>query len=85
MLDYRSDAVPLFVASQAPLAEDNQTRVYLDVEKPDKIARVACDDDKVIFESVVSDFRVRFARQKLKQRQIADILGIAQPVGAHQK
>ena len=63
MLDYGSDAVPLFVAGQAALAEDNQTRVYLDVEKPDKIARVACDDDKVIFESVVPDFRVRFTRQ----------------------
>lgn len=63
MLDYWPDAVPLFVAGQAPLAEDNQTRVYLDVEKPDKIARVACDDDKVIFESVVLDSRVRFAGQ----------------------
>jgi len=49
--------------SGPPLAEDNQTRVYLDVEKPDKITRVACDDDKVIFESVVPDFRVRFAGQ----------------------
>ena len=38
MLDYRLDAVPLFVAGQAALAEDNQTRVHLDVEKPDKIA-----------------------------------------------
>jgi len=63
VLDYGSDAVPLFVSGQAALAEDNQTRVYVDVEKPDKIARVACDDDKVIFESVVSDFRVRFTRQ----------------------
>jgi len=54
---------PLFVAGQAALAEDNQTRVHVDVEKPDKIARVACNDDKVIFESVVPDFRVRFPRQ----------------------
>jgi len=53
----------LFVAGQAALAEDNQTRVHLDVEKPDKIARVACNDDKVIFESVVPDFRIRFPRQ----------------------
>ena len=52
MLDYGSEAVPLFVAAQAALAEDNQTRVHLDVEKPDKIARVACNDDKVILESV---------------------------------
>jgi hypothetical protein len=51
VLDYRSDTVPLFVAGQAPLAEDNQTRVYLNVEKPDKIASVACDDHKVIFEA----------------------------------
>jgi hypothetical protein len=33
------------------------------VEKPDKIARVACNDDKVVFECVVPDFRVRFPRQ----------------------
>lgn len=32
VLDYGSDAVPLFVARQAALAEDNQTRVHLDVE-----------------------------------------------------
>jgi len=63
VLDYGSEAVPLFVAGQAALAEDNQTRVHLDVEKPDKIARVACNDDKVIFESVVPDFRVRLPRQ----------------------
>jgi len=48
MLDYGSDAVPLFVAGQTALAENNQTRLYLDVQKPDKIARVACDYDKVI-------------------------------------
>ena len=61
--DYGLDTVPLFVAGQAALAEDNQTRVHFDVEKPDKIARVACNDDKVIFESVVPDSRVRFPRQ----------------------
>jgi len=63
MLYYGLDAVPLFLAGQAALAEDNETRVHLDVEKPDKIARVACNHDKVIFESVVPDFRVRFPRQ----------------------
>jgi len=46
-----------------PSREDNQTRVHLDVEEPDKIACVACNDDKVIFESVVPDFRVRFPGQ----------------------
>jgi hypothetical protein len=62
VLDYGSDAVPLFVPGQAAFAENNQTRVYPDVEKPDKVARVPRDDDKVIFESVVLDFRVRFSR-----------------------
>ena len=37
--------------------------MHLDVEESDKIACVACNDDKVIFESVVPDFRVRFPGQ----------------------
>jgi hypothetical protein len=53
----------LFVAGQAGLAEDNQTWVDINVEKLDKVARIACNDDEVIFQSVLPDFRIRFPRQ----------------------
>ncbi len=49
MVDHGSNAVPLFVAGQAALAKNDETRVQLNVQKSDEIARVACNDGKVVF------------------------------------
>ena len=63
MVDYGLNAVPLFVAGQAALAEDDEARVYFHVQKTDEVARVGCDDRKVVFYGLVPDVLLRFPGQ----------------------
>jgi hypothetical protein len=49
VVDYGLNAVPLFLAGQAAFAEDDDARVHFHLQKTDEIARVGCDDRKVVF------------------------------------
>jgi hypothetical protein len=63
VLNDRLDLIPLFLASQAAFAQNDQSRMRFDIEQWNEVSPIRGDNRQIVIQRVLPDLAIRPPRQ----------------------